>query len=394
MVTQIKDKIYWVGHVDWTMRDFHSYVTDKGVTYNSYLIDDSKTALVDGVKAPFLGELLKNIKSVIGERKLDYIVCNHAEPDHSGAIPGVVKATGATVVCDEKCRGILSGYYDTSSWDFNIVKTGDVLDLGARKLHFIETPMVHWPDSLFTYLPDDKLLFSMDGFGQHYASSARFDDEVPLCDVLEEARVYYANIVMPYGKQVQKVLEAAADLEIEMIAPSHGIIWRSHVAEIVEAYKGWCVCKPKPKVSVIYDSMWESTAMMAQAIYTGACAKGVEVKLLRVRSVGNTKVMADMLDSACIAVGSATLNQGVMPAMASALTYLRGLRPVGKVGFAFGSSGWGRGGPEEVNEYLEKMKFDIVCEPLKSKWRPDAQVLAECEKMGAELAAKALELSK
>lgn len=394
MNEMISEGIYEVGFVDWNIRDFHSYVTDRGATYNSYLIMDEKIALIDAVKAPYWRELLAHIAAVTDPANVDYIICNHAEPDHSGALPEILKVMPkAVVVCDAKCREILSGYFDTSAWRFQIVKTGESLKLGRRSLSFVETPMVHWPDSMLTYMPEEKILFSMDAFGQHYASSGRFDDQVPLAEVMQEAQTYYANIVMPFGKQVQKTLELAAGLDIRMIAPSHGIIWRSHVGTIVQAYKDWCVCKPKAKVSIIYDSMWESTARMALDMYEGACIDGVDVKLLRVRSVGNTRIVADVLDSACVAFGSATLNQTLMPAAASLLTYLKGLRPVGKSGFAFGSHGWGRGGPEDVEDYLKVMNFELLREPLKCKWSPAREVREECRAAGLMLAQKALEVA-
>lgn len=391
---KLAENIYEVGYIDWTVRDFHSYVTDRGATYNSYLVLDEKITLIDTVKAPYWQELLRSVSALADPAKVAYIVCNHAEPDHAGALPQILKAMpNATIVCDTKCRDILAGYHDISDWKFLIVKTGDTLSLGKRSLHFIETPMVHWPDSMLTYMPEEKILFSMDAFGQHYASSSKFDDLVPIEQVMEEAQIYYANIVMPYGPQVKKTLALAAGLDIRLIAPAHGVIWRKHLGRIIEAYKDWSICKPKAKVSVIYDSMWESTAQMAREIYEGACRDEVEVKLLRIRSVGNTRLVAEVLDSACVAFGSATLNQCMMPAMSSLLTYLRGLRPTGKTGFAFGSYGWGKGGPEEVHEQMQAMKFDVLREPLKSKWRPEAACLSECRKTGALLAEKALELA-
>ncbi len=395
VAVKVADNIFEVGYIDWNVRDFHSYVTERGATYNSYLILDEKVALIDTVKAPYWQELLKNVTALVDPAKVDYIVCNHAEPDHAGALPQILRALpNAKIVCDAKCKDILAGYNDISGWKFQIVKTGETLNLGKRSLAFVETPMVHWPDSMLTYMPEEKILFSMDAFGQHYASSNKFDDQVPIDEVMAEAQTYYANIVMPYGPQVKKTLEQAAGLDIRIIAPAHGVIWRKHIGRIVAAYKDWCICKPKAKVSVIYDSMWESTAKMARAIYEGACREGVEVKLLRIRTVGNTRIVADVLDSACIAFGSATLNQCMMPAAASLLTYMRGLRPAGKAGFAFGSYGWGKGGPEEVHEQLQAMKFDLLREPIKSKWTPEAACLEECHKLGAQLADKALQLAE
>ena len=395
MNTTLRENINWVGYVDWTVRDFHSYVTTRGATYNAYLVRDEKTALVDTVKAPYAADLLKNVAALTDLTAVDYIVANHAEPDHAGALSRVVAACpGATVVCDQKCRDILASYNDVSDWRFQIVKTGDALSLGKRTLTFIETPMVHWPDSMFTYVPEDRLLFSMDAFGQHYASSNHFDDEVDLSEVMEEAKKYYANIVMLYGRQISKTLDAAAALDIEMIAPSHGVIWRSHICEIISAYKDWVVCKPKPKVLVIYDSMWQSTRKMAEAILEGASMEGVEAKLIFVRASGLTEIATEALDAAAIAFGSATLNMGMMPMMGAVLTYLKGLRPVDKAGFAFGSYGWSKGAPEAIDEYLKAMNFDVLREPLKSKWRPNEEILDECRSAGSMMAEKARELAE
>jgi flavorubredoxin len=390
MNTALRDGINWVGYVDWTVRDFHSYVTSRGATYNAYLVQDDRTALIDTVKAPYAENLLRNISALTDPSKLDHIVVNHAEPDHASGLSRVLSACErATVVCDGKCRDILSAYNDVSNWPFEIVKTGDTLSLGRRTLMFVETPMVHWPDSMVTYVPEEKLLFSMDAFGQHYASSARFDDEVDLEEVMAEAKTYYANIVMPYGKQVGRTLEAAAGLDIEMLAPAHGVIWRSHVGRIISAYKDWLVCKPKAKVLVVYDSMWQSTKAMAEAIVDGASVEGVEAKLLHVRASGLTEVAAEVLDAAAIAFGSATLNMGMMPMMAAALTYLKGLRPAGKSAFAFGSYGWGKGAPEAIDEFLKTTDVEILREPLKSRWRPTEDDVKDCRAAGKMLAEKA-----
>lgn len=395
MIKEIKDNIFWVGYIDWSVRDFHSYTTSRGATYNSYLILDDKNVVVDAVKAPYVETLVENIKEKISLDEVSYVVCNHAEPDHSGGLPRIMQlCKNAELVCDSKCQDILSRHYDTSEWKFKVVKTGDIISIGKRSLTFVETPMVHWPDSMFTYVPEEKLLFSMDAFGQHYASNERFDTEVDLDIVMAEAKKYYANIVMLYGKQIAGVLEKAAGLDIEMVAPSHGIIWTKHIGEIVEAYKEWVVCKPVPKVMAIYDTMWGSTAEIARAIVEGADIEGVESKLIEIRQSDITDIATEVLDAACIAFGSSTLNMGMMPMASAVLTYLKGLRPTGKAGFSFGSHGWGKGGPEAVQEELEKMKLEILREPLKCKFKPTPEFLENCREEGKKLAEKALELCK
>ncbi len=217
--------------------------------------------------------------SLVDPAGVDYIVCNHAELDHSGALPQVIRAMPqATLLCDKKCAAALAAHFDVSAWKIRVVANGEAISLGRRTLQFIETPMVHWPESMFTYVPEERLLFSMDAFGQHYATSERFDDEAELAAVMQEAKTYYANIVMPFGKSVLSCLERIAGLEIDMIAPSHGLIWRRHGAEIVAAYRDWANHRAKPKVLVIYDTMWESTAAMAQAILEGATQPGVNAR--------------------------------------------------------------------------------------------------------------------
>ncbi|MHC4871000.1 MAG: FprA family A-type flavoprotein [Planctomycetota bacterium] len=398
MLREIKDRIFWVGYIDWPIRDFHSYKTNRGATYNSYLIMDEKNALVDTVKKPFADKLIAHIREKIDPEKISYVICNHAEPDHSGSLPEIMSVCkNAELVCDKKCKEILSMHFDVSNWKFNVVKTGDSISLGKRTMTFVETPMVHWPDSMFTYIPEEKLLFSMDAFGQHYASNERIDTDLEgnMKNVMDEAKKYFANIVMLYGKQISAVLEKSAGLDLEMVAPSHGIIWTRHIGDIVEAYKEWVVCKPKPKVLAIYDSMWGSTADIARAIVEGADMPGVESKLIEIRQSDMTDIATDVLDTACIAFGSATLNMGMMPMVAAVLTYLKGLRPHDKAGFAFGSHGWGKGGAEAINEELNQFhNFEILRDPLKCKFRPTAEFLQECREEGRKLGEKALEMCK
>jgi len=394
MNATLRNDIDWIGYLDWTVRDFHSFTTRRGATYNAYLVRDEKTALIDTVKAPYADRLLENLAALVEPARVDYVICNHAEPDHAGALPRVMEALpNATLVCDQKCRGTLSQYYDTSNWKTRLVGTGDVLPLGRRTLQFVETPMVHWPESMFTYVPEEKLLFSMDAFGQHLATSERFDDQVPLCNVMREAKAYYANIVMPFGKAVAAVLKKTAELPIAMIAPAHGVIWRSHVAEILKAYENWSACRPKPKVLVIYDTMWESTAAMAGEILEGASLPGVEAKLIHVRRSNLTEIATEVIDAAAVAFGSATLNRGMMPTAAAVLSYLKGLRPVGKAGLAFGSYGWGPGGPEAVDEALRAMRWEIIHEPITAQYRPTPEVLRQCAAAGRTLAERAQQMS-
>ena len=391
MNTTLAENIDWVGYVDWTIRDFHGYDTHRGTTYNAYLVRDRQTALIDTVKTPFADDLLRNVASRIDPAHVDYVVCNHAELDHAGALPQVLRAMPrATLLCDKKCAVTLGEHFDTSSWKIRTITDGESVSLGRRTLQFVETPMIHWPESMFTYIPEEKLLFSMDAFGQHYAASERFDDQMELDTVMQEAMTYYANIVMPYGKAVASVLERAAGMEIRMIAPSHGLIWRGHVPKIIEAYHRWANHRPRPKVLVIYDTMWESTAAMARAILEGATQPGVSTELIHIRQSSLTHIAGETLEAAAVAFGSSTLNRGMMPMAAAALCYLEGLRPKHKAAVAFGSYGWGRGGSEAVDRALHALQWEVVREPIRARYRPTPEILDECRAAGRLLAEKAL----
>jgi flavorubredoxin len=396
MTNELTTGIHWVGYVDWGVRDFHGYNTHRGATYNAYLVQDEKTALIDTVKGPYAQSLLKNILSLTDLDKIDYVVCNHGEPDHSSALPVIMAALpNATLLCSKKAVDSLGAYYDTSNWNMKVVGTGDSVSLGQRTLAFLETPMVHWPDSMMTYVPEEKLLFSMDGFGQHIASNGRFDDENPLPTILDEARIYYANIVTPYGSKVVQTMKAAAELDIETIAPSHGVIWRSHIPEILKAYRNWAECKPKKKVLVLFDTMWGSTAKMAEAIVEGASTvSSVDVKLLAIRTTDLTEIATQMLEAGGIAFGSSTLNREMLPMASAAMTYARGLRFTNRASFAFGSYGWGVGGPEAIDKALKECKWEVLSDPIKSKFSPTDEVLERCREAGRVLAARAVELSE
>ncbi|MFZ1932980.1 MAG: FprA family A-type flavoprotein [Thermoguttaceae bacterium] len=394
MNSRLYENIDWVGAVDWNIRDFHSYETARGATYNSYLVRDEKTALIDTVKAPFADRLLQNVAKLCEPPRVDYVVCNHAELDHSGALPQVLRAMPqATLLCDKKCAAVLAEYFDTSAWKIRVVANGEQVSLGRRTLRFLETPMVHWPESMATYVPEEKLLFSMDAFGQHYATGERFEDEVDANVVMQEAKTYYANIVMPYGKAVLKTLDALASLPIAMIAPSHGLIWRRNPETILAAYRDWANHRPQAKVLVIYDGMWESTAAMAQAILDGAAQPGVRASLISIRQSNLTHIAGEMLDAAAVAFGSSTLNRGMMPMAAATLCYLEGLRPLGKAAVAFGSYGWGPGGPEAVDAALRRLGWEILRDPLRAHYRPTAEILGECRQVGQLLADRARALA-
>ncbi len=388
MKTRIADGIDWTGYIDWPVRNFHGYTTSRGSTYNAYLVRAGKTALIDTVKAPYAQNLLDSVAALCPLGKVDYVVCNHAEPDHSGALPAVMAAMPqATLVTNAKCADALSRHYDTSSWKIEIVNEGDSLDLGGKTLKFYMTPMAHWPESMVTYVPEDKLLFSMDILGQHYASSARFDVEADLAEVFQEAKTYYANIVLLYARPAAAALKKLSTLELSTVCPSHGVIWTKHLPEIVAKYLDWAPSRPAKKVVVFYGTMWGSTRKMAEAIAAGAESRGtVEVKLMDLNAADDTDVVRELMDCGAFAAGSPTLNMGILPRVAKTLTYVRGLRPADKHAFAFGSYGWGSKGAEEANGYLESFGCKIMRPPLTVRFAPDAATLEACRAAGAELA--------
>ena len=380
---EIKQGIYWVGAIDWDVRNFHGYQTQKGTTYNAYLIIDEKVTLIDTVKATMTKQLISRIKEIIDPSKIDYIVSNHVEMDHSGALPEMMKlAPNATIItCPNGDKGLKAHF--KQDWNFKVVKTGDKISLGKRSLEFILTPMVHWPDNMVTYMPEDKILFSNDSLGQHYASSERFDDECPIDIVLEEAKKYYANIVLPYGKQVQKELEAAATLDIKMIAPSHGIIWRSHIDKILPLYQKWSKNEIIKKAVIIYDTMWHSTEIMVYALQEVFEEKGISTTIRNLQHNHISDIMTEILDSEYVCVGSPTLNSTMMPNVASFLTYMSGLAPKGRKAISFGSYGWGGRTLAEINTFFEKSGFDIIVSE-KIKYIPGEKELEEFKNILSE----------
>lgn len=382
----------WVGALDWTVRDFHSFSTFEGATYNAYLVQDQKNILIDTVKESFADTLLQHISSLLSLERLDYVLCQHAEPDHGGALARVMAACPqATILCNRKTEEILRSYHPTANnWRFQNVTSGESLSLGKRSLTFVEVPMVHWPDSMVSYMPEEGLLFSNDAFGQHYASSGRFDDQSELNHLLYEAKVYYANIVMPFSAPVAKALNGLSGLKLNQICPSHGVIWRKHVAEILTAYQDWHVTRAQAKIVIAYDTMWESTARLAQAILDGATADGVNVKFHHVRKTSFNDIVTDCMDAAAYAFGSPAMNVLPMPTMVGLLSYLKGLKPLNKKGLAFGSYGWSRGGAEGCDAALRDMRVEIIREPISVKWRPKASDLETAAAAGRQLAAIAL----
>lgn len=357
---KIKDNIYWVGGIDWDLRDFHGYTTERGSTYNAYLIIDEKVVLIDTVKHYLFDEMLSRISSIIDPSKIDYIIAQHVEMDHSGSIEKLLSlAPNAKIITSNFGEKGLKKHF-TSISSYNVVKNGETLCIGKYNLTFIMETMVHWPDNMGTYLNEEKIFFSQDAFGQHLASYERFASEFPKDILSEEAKKYYANIVLPYGGQVQKVLAEASKVDIDLICPSHGLIWDKYIDEIVTKYNKWSKYEVDEKALIIYDSMWDSTKKLAYSIAEVFDELNIPYELLNLKVNNNSNIITKLIDAKYIAIGSPTLNSGILPTVGSFLTYLKGLAPKNRIGFAFGSYGWGGQSVPELEKILISMGFTII----------------------------------
>ncbi len=381
---EIKKGIYWVGCVDWDLRNFHGYLTQRGSTYNAYLVIDEKVTLIDTVKEYLAEEMFERIAKIIDPSKIDYIISNHVEMDHSGALPAVMKkAPNATIIASPNgVRGLKEHFGD--HYNYRAIKDGENISLGERSMTFVLTPMIHWPDNMVAYMPEEKLLFSNDSFGQHLASSERIDHEYPIDVIMEEARKYYANIVLPYSAQVQKALKLINELDIEMIAPSHGIIWEKYIDRIIEAYNYWASNKTEKKAVICYDTMWGSTKKQAFAIQSVLEDKGYSTSIYNVSLTHISDIMTDLITAEYVCVGSPTLNNNMLPTVAAFLTYLKGLAPKNRKAIAFGSYGWGGQSIGIVEKLLTEAGFEIMS-VQKSKYIPHKEEIARIQAELAEI---------
>ncbi len=392
MAVELKSGVYWVGYVDWNIKQFHGheYSTHRGSTYNAYLIVDEKIALVDTVWGPYFQELIDHINEIIDIKKIDYVIANHAETDHSGGLPAVMKhIPNATVVVSEKGRESIPKHYH-EDWNFKVVKTGDSISLGKNSLVFVAAPMLHWPDSMFTYLTGKNILMPNDAFGQHIASSSRFNDEVDMTEVYQEAIKYYANILTPFSDLVIRKIDEFKKLNIpvDIIAPSHGIIWRKDPMQIVSQYYEWAQGKNDGSAVIIYDTMWKGTEKMAQAIAEGLEKEGVKYKLFNIAVCDRNDVLTEVFKTKGILIGSPTLNNGLLPTIMPILEDLKGLKFKNKVGAAFGTYGWSGENVKIIEEILEKAKIKILQEGIKFKWQPTKEELGKCVEFGRSFAQK------
>ena len=385
---EIAKGIFLVGCVDWNIRDFHGYSTYRGTTYNAYLIMDEKITLIDTVKRDFADDLIHNISQVVDPKKIDYVISNHTEMDHSSGLPRVMHKIGEDkpLYCSKMGQKNLSRHFP-QKWNYNPVENGGELSIGKRTLTFLETRMLHWPDSMFTYLKEDKILFSSDAFGQHFAGPQRFDDEIGE-DIMPDARKYFANILLLYSPLILKLVDTVTKmgLVLDMICPDHGIIWRKDPSKIINAYVEWSQQEPKRKALVIYDTMWHSTEIMAEAIVEALVQGGVDAKPMHLRSWHRSDIITEVLDAGAIIIGSPTLNNGLFPTVSDFLTYMKGLKPKNKIGAAFGSYGWSGESVKLVNKELEEMNFKIIDPGLKIQYIPDEKGLEACYELGTKIA--------
>lgn len=394
MGKKISNKIDWVGKTDWELKKFHGdeFTTTKGSSYNAYLIRDEKTVLIDTVWIPYDREFVSNLEKEIELEKIDYIIIQHGEIDHSGALLELMeKIPNVPIYCTANGVKSLKGQYH-KEWNFVPVKTGDTLNIGENTLTFIEAPMLHWPDTMFTYMDKEKVLFSNDGFGQHFASEFLYADEVDQSELFGQAITYYANILAPFSMMVtNKIKEILSmNLEIEMICPSHGVIWRrkEDIEKIIGKYLEWAANYQENQITIIYDTMWNDTRKMAEAIAKGikAVDSNVEVKLMNTAKDDKTEVLTEVFKSKMILVGSPTVNNGYLYSIAGILEMIKGMKLKGKKASAFGSYGWSGEAVKLILEELKQAGFEITNDGIKMIWTPDEQMIAQCIEFGKNMA--------
>lgn len=390
---EIKDGIFWIGSVDWNRRNFHGYsVSHYGTTYNNFLIKDEKVALIDTVAEEFWGNLQCNLAHTLDEgQKIDYFVINHLEPDHAGCLAlAVEKYQPEKIYTSPMGQKAMQAHFHYKDWPVEVVPTGSEISLGKRTLQFIETRMLHWPDAMLTYCPEDKIAFTNDAFGQNWATSERFADEVDRSRLEELMAAYYANIVLPYSPVVIKTLKALGEmnLDIDMICPDHGLMFRGEedCKWVLEKYVEFAEQKPKNKAVIVYDSMWHSTEKMALAVASGLVDEGVSVRVMSMKHNHHSEVMSEVFDAAAVIVGSPTHNNGILPLMADMLTYMKGLRPQNKIGAAIGSFGWSGECVKVLTSSLEEMGMEMV-DPVKVKHVPTHDTMKQCYEQGKTIAA-------
>lgn len=390
----LKNNVSWVGKVDWELLKFHGddYSTHKGSTYNSYLIEEEKTVLIDTVWMPFADEFVANLKKEIDLNKIDYIVVNHGEVDHSGSLPALMKLIpDKPIYCTANAVKSLKGQYH-QDWNFHVVKTGDKLDIGnGKELIFVEMSMLHWPDSMACYLTKDNILFSNDAFGQHYATEKLFNDLVDQCELFNECIKYYANIITPFSAILRKKLAEVISLglQIDIIATSHGVIWRDKPMQIVEKYAQWAEDYQENQISVIYDTMWNGTKELAERIAEGIglADKDVTVKLFNLAKSDDNDVITEVFKSKTVVIGSPTVGNSVLHSVAGFMHLMRGLKFKNKKAAAFGCYGWSGEGAKVISESMKNAGFELIDEEgLRNAWNPTEKTKEDAVKYGMKIA--------
>jgi anaerobic nitric oxide reductase flavorubredoxin len=392
MAFKIKENIVWVGKIDWELRKFHGeeYSTHRGSSYNSYLVKDEKIALIDTVWGKFSGEFVENLKKETPLEKVDFIIANHAESDHSGALPELMRHIPDTpIYCTSNGVNSLKGHYH-QDWNFRVVKTGDKLSLGSKDLIFVEAQMLHWPDSMMSYMTNDNILFSNDAFGQHIASELMYNDLVDQGELFQEAIKYYANILTPFSALVDRKIKEvlALNVPVDMICPSHGVIWRKDPLQIVNQYVQWANTYAENQITIIYDTMWNGTRRMAEAISRGITEidKAVTVKLFNVARSDKNDVITEIFKSKAILVGSPTINQGVLSASAAILEEIKGLKFKNKKAAAFGCYGWSGEAVKIISDKLKEGGFQLLNDGIREKWNPNTESVENCIRFGKDVA--------
>lgn len=392
MSFKIKENITWVGKIDWELRKFHGeeYSTHRGSSYNSYLVKDEKTALIDTVWGRFSGEFVENLKKDIPLEKIDFVIANHAESDHSGALPELMRHIPDTpIYCTKNGVNSLKGHYH-QDWNFHVVKTGDKLSLGSKELIFIEAQMLHWPDSMMSYLTKDNILFSNDAFGQHIASELMYNDLVDQAELFQEAIKYYANILTPFSVLVDKKIKEVLALKVpvDMICPSHGVIWRKDPLQIAEKYLQWANSYTENQITIAYDSMWDGTRHMAEAIAKGIVEadSSVAVKLFNIARSDKNDLITEVFKSKAVLIGSPTINKGILSAVAAIMEEMKGLKFMNKKAAAFGCYGWSGEAVKIISQHLSSAGFAVVDEGLRAMWNPDAKAMEMCIEYGKKVA--------
>lgn len=390
---EIADGLYWVGAIDWDVRDFHGYSTPAGSTYNAYLLDaPDGWVLFDTVKEHFAGEMLDRVSSVVDPSEIGWLVSNHSEPDHTGSLAAVLKAVGdVSLVASGMGAKNLSAHYEGLP-KISVADDGQSLRLAGEDVVFLETRMLHWPDSMFSWLPHHGALISQDAFGMHLAGSSRFACDYDGAELRWQAAKYYANILMPFSPLVARLLSKVSemDLDIRMIAPDHGPVFGMDAEPgpgwITDLWSRWASGEKRQKVVVVYDTMWHSTEIMARSVAEGVAASGAEARVLHLGGTHRSDVATELLEAGGLIVGSPTINNQIFPTLADVLTYLRGLKPRGLSGGCFGSYGWSGESVGQLEDILDDMGVSRPADSVRVRFVPGDKELAECVDLGAAVA--------